>query len=351
MDAHAGRRAAASRKEMERQQKTVTLTKEGPTDVDTKDFCGAFAALNVDNSWDHGVFKKGFSIEILHFDEELVKFFMTGLDPPLLNAFRRILLSEVPTVAISGVTIFQNTSVIHDENFAHRLGLIPIKFEPESLEWKAPDAEWSDLNSLCFELKAVCDQSKGEKRKSVYSGDMQWRPMSAEQAALFKDDPPRPVADDILLTQLGAGQEIEVECFCEKGIGQEHAKWSPVCTAHYRLRSEIEFTTPITGDDAEFLKEVCPMGVFDIEDLPTGEKRAFVTDPRKCTTCRQCLDKFPGDDKGLKLTKVKDECIFSIESSGCVPAPLLFERAIAKLREKCLTSKTLILAKAKKPEE
>ena len=45
---------------------------------------------------------------------------MVGIDPPLVNAFRRILIAEVPTVAISRVTIHQNTSVIHDENLAHR---------------------------------------------------------------------------------------------------------------------------------------------------------------------------------------------------------------------------------------
>ena len=52
---------------------------------------------------------------------------MKGIDPPLVNAFRRILIAEVPTVAISRVTIHQNTSVIHDENLAHRLGFRALK--------------------------------------------------------------------------------------------------------------------------------------------------------------------------------------------------------------------------------
>lgn len=57
---------------------------------------------------------------------------------------------------------------------------------------------------------------------------------------------------------------------CEKGIGKTHAKWSPVCTAFYRLLPDIKFEQtekPITGKEAQQLKKLCPMGVFDIEDI------------------------------------------------------------------------------------
>jgi len=69
------------------------------------------------------------------------------------------------------------------------------------------------------------------------------------------------------------GQEIEMEMICEKGIGKTHAKWSPVCTAWYRMKPDIKFTGPdgkdvdILDDAAKTLKKICPMGVFDIEDI------------------------------------------------------------------------------------
>lgn len=44
---------------------------------------------------------------------------------------------------------------------------------------------------------------------------------------------------DILLCKLKPGQRICIEAFAFKNIGMEHAKWSPVATASYRLLPEI----------------------------------------------------------------------------------------------------------------
>ena len=58
-----------------------------------------------------------------------------------------------------------------------------------------------------------------------------------------------------------------MELFCEKGIGKTHAKWSPVSTAFYRLVPDIKFNKEIINADAIELKNLCPTGVFDIEDI------------------------------------------------------------------------------------
>ena len=34
------------------------------------------------------------------------------------------------------------------------------------------------------------------------------------------------------------------------GVGEEHAKWSPVATAWYRLMPEVVLLRPVTGDEA-----------------------------------------------------------------------------------------------------
>ena len=61
---------------------------------------------------------------------------MVGIDASIANSFRRILLAEVPTMAIEKVHVFNNTSVIQDEVLAHRLGLIPLKANPNLFKFK-----------------------------------------------------------------------------------------------------------------------------------------------------------------------------------------------------------------------
>merc|ERR1711865_183662 len=132
--------------------------------------------------------------------------------------------------------------------------------------------------SFTNQVLAQLDLLKNWKETKAYKNDVYLLPkhldekvarlpISDEQAERFKDSPPAPVVGDVLITQLRSGQEIEAICHCEKGIGKEHAKWSPVCTAYYRLMPDIELTKPIVGEEAEKLKSACPMGVFDIEDM------------------------------------------------------------------------------------
>jgi len=55
-----------------------------------------------------------------------------GMDAPLANALRRILIAEVPTIAFDKAVIYQNTSILQDEVLAHRLGLVPVDVDPDN---------------------------------------------------------------------------------------------------------------------------------------------------------------------------------------------------------------------------
>lgn len=124
-----------------------------------------------------------------------------------------------------------------------------------------------------------------------------------------------------------------MELICEKGIGKTHAKWSPVCTAFYKLATDIKLTKEIEGDDARELKALCPMGVFDIEDLGKGKLRAKLGDQEKCTTCRECIrhDKFA---TRIDLGKKKDVFEFHIESLGIYKPHEIMVEALIKLKSK-----------------
>lgn len=66
-----------------------------------------------------------------------MEFDMIGIHPFLANTFRRLMLSDVPSMAIDKVHVLNNTSIIQDEVLAHRIGLIPLKADPRLFEYKS----------------------------------------------------------------------------------------------------------------------------------------------------------------------------------------------------------------------
>uniref|UniRef100_A0A4W6ENY5 RNA polymerase I and III subunit C n=1 Tax=Lates calcarifer TaxID=8187 RepID=A0A4W6ENY5_LATCA len=95
-----------------------------------------------DDSWDMEKFQKNFRIDVVQLDESTIA-----------NAFRRILLAEVPTMAIEKVFIYNNTSIVQDEVLAHRLGLIPIKADPRLFEYRNTEEEGSEIDTIQLQLK------------------------------------------------------------------------------------------------------------------------------------------------------------------------------------------------------
>jgi hypothetical protein len=79
-------------------------------------------------------FKEQFKINVISEGPEELVFEMIGIDAPLANAFRRIMLSEIPCGAIETVYISQNTSIVQDEVLSHRLGLIPLRIDTKDLK-------------------------------------------------------------------------------------------------------------------------------------------------------------------------------------------------------------------------
>ena len=53
-----------------------------------------------------------------------------------VNSLRRVMLSELPKLAVDNVVIYDNTSALFDEIISHRLGLIPIPTDLDLLSFR-----------------------------------------------------------------------------------------------------------------------------------------------------------------------------------------------------------------------
>jgi len=105
---------------------------------------------------------------------------------------------------------------------------------------------------------------------------------------------------------------------------------------------------PILGKDAEKFSKCFPKGVIGLEKVTKGEAarknsgyeghqgelKAVVRDPMKDTVSRECLrhEEFEGK---VKLGRVRDHFILSIESVGQRESDEMFLMTTALLKEKC----------------
>jgi DNA-directed RNA polymerase II subunit RPB3 len=60
-----------------------------------------------------------------------IQFELSETDTSMANTLRRIMIAEVPTLMIDLVEYSDNSTVLNDEYIAHRLGLVPIRYQAQ----------------------------------------------------------------------------------------------------------------------------------------------------------------------------------------------------------------------------
>lgn len=263
-----------------------------------------------------------------------------------------------------------NTSIIADEILAHRLCFIPLQGNPEGLKWlhafTKPDPETGeggseiyDYNTIILKLNIECtrneeaiargetDPRKKYNNAHLYAKDLQFEPVGSQPNYFSDNGIIKAVNPDILIAKLRPGQKIELDAHAHIGFGQVHAKFSPVATATYRLLPLITINRPILGADAHKFRDCFPPDVIGLEKVTSaeaaqsgsgyegheGEDKAVVKDAFKDTVSRECLRHDEFKDK-VRLGRVQDHFIFSVESTGQTRSDELFLDSVKKLKAK-----------------
>ncbi|KAI9586601.1 DNA-directed RNA polymerases I and III subunit RPAC1 [Glossina fuscipes] len=293
-----------------------------------------------DDPFDIESFKRKFKIIVVRYQGNELEFDMVGVHPGIANAFRRLMLSEVPSMAIEKVYIHNNTSIIQDEVLAHRLGLIPLKADPRLFEYRGDENDQgTEQDTLDFELKVKCSRRKDVKESSnfdsiyknhkIYSGQIKWLP-KGKQAQIYSESDVGPIDDDILITQMRPGHELDIRLAAVKGIGKDHAKFSPVATAFYRLLPEVKLKKDIVGKDAFLLQKCFSPGVIGLDE----NDRAYVKNARY-DTCSRNVYRYPQLADAVEMARIRDHYIFTVESLGALKPDVIFIEAVKLLKGKC----------------
>jgi len=229
-----------------------------------------------------------------------ITFVLQGATPAFANALRRIMVSEIPTMAVDSVEFHENDSVLFDEVVAHRIGLIPISFDPDKFNARSSCRCGGKGCSLCQVVFAVERTGPG----MVYSGDMK----SSNKAV-------KPSSPDFPIVELLKSQSIRLEATAILGTGSEHAKWQ-AANASYQYYPQL-----VVKDAKEAKKclKACPK---DAIKLRAG--KPVLADPEKCDLCRQCLE----GCKGIEIEGDPTRFIFRVESvSGLKPDYIISKSA------------------------
>lgn len=98
-------------------------------------------------------------VRIMEHSSYAIKFELNNTDLAVANALRRIMISEVPTLSIDIVEVRENTSALHDEFIAHRLGLIPLVSDQVDNYVRSEECPCEKMCNKCsvnFKLFTVC---------------------------------------------------------------------------------------------------------------------------------------------------------------------------------------------------
>lgn len=258
-------------------------------------------------------------VKMVDKNELSARMIIEGVDAAFMNALRRTVVAEVPSMAIDEVVVIENSSMLHDEILAHRLGLIPLVTDLDSYNLPEECSCKSEMGCNLCRVSLTLDFEAGESAKTVYSGDL-----ASENPNI------RPVSERIPIVKLALDQRLKIEAYARLGKGEKHAKWQPVSVCTYRHFPKVKINEK-ECDSCGKCVDICPKRVLSISD---GGKKLELSNVTECTLCKDCVDACPKSPPAIEVAWDKDVFVLDVESSGALPVERIVLEAVKILDRK-----------------
>ncbi|MGQ4874823.1 MAG: DNA-directed RNA polymerase subunit D [Promethearchaeota archaeon] len=262
------------------------------------------------------------NIEVLEKTEHNLVFIIEGISIEMANAIRRIILTEIPVMAIDEVIILKNDSPLYDEILAHRLGLIPLKTDLDVYRFPS-DCECGGSGCPLCQVSFTCEVTNNTNSPIIiYSGDL-------------KSNDPKvvPVDPNIPIIKIDKEKQIIFEAYAILGRAKDHARWQAVSNVFYRYYPIVEINNNKCNNcsDKCIAARMCPKKIINFDEK-IGIAQLIDDYWKVCNLCRSCEDNCP--ENAIKTSWKENTYIFSIESDGVLPFDVLIKKTFEIFLEK-----------------
>ena len=236
-----------------------------------------------------------------------------GVDSAFMNSLRRIIVAEVPAMAIDEIVVIENSSMLHDEILGHRLGFVPLRTDLDSYNLPEKCPCKSELGCNLCRASLTLNVEAADGGRTVYSGD------------LVSENPNiTPVSTRIPIVKLAPDQHLKLEGYARLGKGEKHAKWQPVSKCTYKHFPRVKISEK-ECDSCGKCVDACPKRVLSVSE---GAKRLDLRNVIDCTVCGDCVRACPKSPPAIEVSWDKDVFVMDIESTGALPFDRIVNEAI-----------------------
>ena len=241
-----------------------------------------------------------------------MRLLLEEVEPAYANALRRVLVSDVPKMAIEDVEFhlgpiraddgkeYESVGPLFDEMIAHRLGLVPIP---------------TDL--ALYNRREDCPTCHGEGCPNctiIYSVNKRG-PGVVTSADLepIGDAKLRPKDSKIPIVKLGDGQAMLIYATAVLGSGKDHAKWQSTHGVGYRYYPILK----AGGKTLDALDPNVPFCESHMQSTSTEEEETLELSS-DCETCKKFMDQYKVDS--VKAANDPKRIVMEFETDGSLSA-------------------------------
>lgn len=247
-------------------------------------------------------------VKVLSASGDAMRLLLEETEPAYANALRRVLVSDVPKMAIEDVEFhlgpiraedgkeYESVSPLFDEMIAHRLGLVPIP---------------TDLG--LYNRREDCPSCHGEGCPNctiIYSVNKRG-PGLVTSADLepIGDTKLRPTDPQIPIVKLGDGQAMLVYATAVLGTGKDHAKWQATQGVGYRYYPTLK----AGSKSLDPLDPEVPFCESHMASTSTEEEEVL-TLASDCKTCQKFAEQYKVDS--VKAGNDPTRIVMAFETDG-----------------------------------